>query len=930
MGQISDRGYEDQQHRADAESRWTGGIRVSRRAVLGAGAGLGLAGLSVATGTNHAAAETTGPAIRLAYRGRTGYQIYLGSDEDVVVQQAATELQSYLHDITSATFKLITAATPPDDPHLIVVGRRNPITTGVKDIDFDQFGDDGFALRTLHDQTVLIASASSRGTLYGAYWVLDHLLGVRWYAADATVTPRKRDLNVPTKLLNGDHTPAYRYRESYIGDTKDPAYRQHNLLNGHNQGSSDNPGIDTWSDYWPYGSFGGTFHTLVPDESLWAGGQLACMDPRTREIAAANLIDLLKKRIAEGDDPSYGFVQQDAGWTMDADSQKFADAHGGSPAAPITDMVNDVLSRVRRQVPNARLSSQAYQFDFPPPTGIRPSDGIIMTVAPIEANFAQSLFVGDNADRGADIVEWCKISNDVVLWDYVTTFANYVIPFPDWWAMCEGIQHLATLQPAAGLGYFGEGPYNAQGTEFSQLRTWLIGRLTWDPTLDADAQIHDFLNGYYGRAGELIYRYMRVMVQSVEDTSTFVGESVTETAGYLTFDAMRQADALLDQAESAVTHDTTLLNRVRTIRLGVDYVILVRTAEFQRAAAKAGVDWDPDTPNRLSRFSSELKTSGLTNFREGGGTPEQLLEKVVSQVYGLSGTHVLVNDTDTMRLSVTNNIGTAIEINSVTWTVDSLSGTALQNTSVEAGATVSSDVSLASLAAGTYTANLTLDLVDLPGVTVTSSIVILDHDHLIPMSRHTVDIDGALDDLSGVAGISIALPQDGNNEITGWGGPDDLSAQAWFTYDDDNFYFSARFTDDVQSNNYTGPDIWQGDCVQFALSAGLPGETNLTYEYGVALTSAGPELYRWIARSGDVGTVDNADIAVARTGTTTIYEVAVPWSQLTPIDPGDGLMSLSLSVNENDGGGWKGWMEWGGGIDGSKNQSLYKPVRFVQ
>jgi hypothetical protein len=754
---------------------------------------------------------------------------------------------------------------------------------------------------------------------------------VRWYAADFTVVPDLPDLAVPTRSLNAEHAPQYRYRQVYAGDGREPSYRQHNMLNGPNgwDGVEAAAGIDTWSTYWPTSSFGGTYHTLVPDQSLWAGGQLACMDPRTREIAAANLVDVINKRVAAGGDPSYGFVQQDAGWTPDPDSQAFADAHGGALSAPVTDMVNDVLSRVRKQIPDARLSSQAYQFDFASPTGIRPVDGVVMTVAPIEANFAQSLFSGDNADRGADIAGWCRICNDVVLWDYVTTFANYILPFPDWWAMCAGIKHLAGLQSASGLGYFGEGPYNATGTEFSQLRIWVLSRLLWDPTLEPDALIREFVHGYYGPAGRYIYRYMQAMVSSVQQTSTYLRENVIDTADYLSFDAMRSADALFDQAESAVTHDSTFLDHVRTLRLGVDYVILVRTPQFKKDAANEGITWDPDTAHRLARFVEEVKTSGLTVYSEGGGTAQQLIERVVAVAYGLSNTHVLVNGTDTMRLSVTNNVGSQITITSVQWKVGSLQGTALQGVSIAAGQTVTSDVSLSALSAGTYATELTMDLADLPGVTVSGTIVILAHDQLIPMSKHTIDIDGIPDDLSGVPGIHFQLPQGGDNLVNGWGGTDDLSAAVWFTYDDDNLYLSAQVRDDVQYNDYAGPDIWQGDGIQFALSPGLPGETDLRFEYGVALTSDGPQVYRWSAVTGPTGPVATPDVALRRTGNDTIYEIAVPWAQLAPISPPDGILSLSMSLNENDGSGFKGWMAWGGGIDGGKDQSLFKPVTFA-
>jgi hypothetical protein len=56
----------------------------------------------------------------------------------------------------------------------------------------------------------------------------------------------------------------------------------------------------------------------------------------------------------------------------------------------------------------------------------------------------------------------------------------------------------------------------------------------------------------------------------------------------------------------------------------------------------------------------------------------------------------------------------------------------------------------------------------------------------------------------------------------------------------------------------------------------------------------------------------------------TVYELALPWSKLAPSEAGDGMLSLSMLVNDNDGAGRKGYVEWGSGIGGSKDAALFK------
>src|SRR5690606_1980706 len=143
---------------------------------------------------------------------------------------------------------------------------------------------------------------------------------------------------------------------------------------------------------------------------------------------------------------------------------------------------------------------------------------------------------------------------NVVVWTYNTNFQNYLLPFPNWWAMCSSVRQLAELGVQ---GYFGQGAWdNGGGAELAHLRLWVLARLLWDPDLDADALIREFLDGYYGAAGKDVYAYMRLLAAAVEETGAALPCFISTLAPpYLTFDVVRRADALLDRAERKVRHD---------------------------------------------------------------------------------------------------------------------------------------------------------------------------------------------------------------------------------------------------------------------------------------------------------------------------------------------------------------------------------------
>ncbi|MFD2117988.1 S-layer homology domain-containing protein [Paenibacillus yanchengensis] len=196
-----------------------------------------------------------------------------------------------------------------------------------------------------------------------------------------------------------------------------------------------------------------------------------------------------------------------------------------------------------------------------------------------------------------------------------------------------------------------------------------------------------------------------------------------------------------------------------------------------------------------------------------------------------------------------------------------------------------------------------------------------------------VDVEDMLqiDRHNGQTFTTIDLSE-GHVNIPNYGGAADLSGTLELDWDDDNLYITGYITDNHFAQPYSDGDIWQGDSVQFAVSSGMPGDASRWFEYGMALTSNGAELYRWQSTPQlNTGQVTNTDLDISRDEETkkTIYKLALPWSELKPIKQSDGLISISFVVNDNDGNGRKGWIEWGSGIAVSKNSALFVPALLV-
>ena len=176
---------------------------------------------------------------------------------------------------------------------------------------------------------------------------------------------------------------------------------------------------------------------------------------------------------------------------------------------------------------------------------------------------------------------------------------------------------------------------------------------------------------------------------------------------------------------------------------------------------------------------------------------------------------------------------------------------------------------------------------------------------------------------------TIVLPDDGEIISAMYYGEEDLSAKIWLAADEKNFYMTADVLDNMFSQNYTGSNIWQGDGFQFSIGKGLPSVSTKYAELGVADTPEGAELYCWTNQlGGKKGSLNEYKPTIKRSGMHTIYEVAVPWSAIPDVSYDDDLMCFSLLLNENDGAGRIGYIEWGSGIGSKKEPAKFRTILF--
>ena len=174
----------------------------------------------------------------------------------------------------------------------------------------------------------------------------------------------------------------------------------------------------------------------------------------------------------------------------------------------------------------------------------------------------------------------------------------------------------------------------------------------------------------------------------------------------------------------------------------------------------------------------------------------------------------------------------------------------------------------------------------------------------VPRLRDGLPVDGDLSKYPQASaivldGIGHLFPNAGVADKGLWTGPKDLSVRCYVAWDAKHFRIAARVADDLHMQRQRGSLLWMDDCLQFAFdtrndalspeTTGTAGYDTNDYNYGMALTAAGPQLHCWVERGRtDTGGPRPFPLAIKRVGGETVYELAIPWAALAPLAPKPG------------------------------------------
>ena len=425
--------------------------------------------------------------------------------------------------------------------------------------------EDGYYLYTA-DEKLFILGGSVRGIIYGVTGFLEDYLHCRKYSPSVEYVPKSDSISIPQ--MNDLQIPPADIRIVHGEFTNDTLYEYFRK-------------IVKIADLWNDGKYNGYYvHTLpriIPSDkyfkkhpeyfSLINGvrvpyGQFCLTNPDVLKITIADL----KEQIALHPNIKYWSVSQsDNYFQCECDKCKAIDKEEASASGLMLRFVNAVA----KEFPNKIITTLAYQYTRKPPLITKPLDNVMVTLCTIELNRSKPIET-DSGSAGftKEIVDWGKITNKIMLWDYETQFSNSFGPFPLYNTLQPNIQFFTKNNVIA---HFQQ--CNTKHSEnFSELKSYLLSKLLWNPNADVNVIIDDFMNGFYGAAATYIREYFDLLHSECKKANVHLdiyGSPVWLAQTILSENNMKRYNMLFDKAEKAVASNTEVLYRVKAARMPI-------------------------------------------------------------------------------------------------------------------------------------------------------------------------------------------------------------------------------------------------------------------------------------------------------------------------------------------------------------------------
>jgi hypothetical protein len=563
---------------------------------------------------------------------------------------AAGDLAAHIEKMTGKRLPIVAEGALKKETPIVVGKCLGTLKRLGVSVDFDRLGLEGLAIEA-HGPALVLAG-NKRGVLYAVYTFLEDCCGCRWFAAGRTIAPKggsywSKEIDVqdpagaectviPSRgtvrvgALSVRYVPSLELRSTDYPCSRDADWAVRNKINGTQTRLDEARGGKV-----SYSHFVHTFNDILDPAKEFAAHpeyfsevkgkrtadhtQLCLTNPQVLAVAKA----AVRRWIKEAPEATiFSVSQNDWGNFCTCAGCKAVADREGSQAGPLIEFVNAIADDIARDHPDKTLDTLAYQWSRKPPKSVRPRPNVCVRLCSIECCFAHPLDACEmNRSFVDDLRGWNRLCDRLYIWDYVINYAHSLMPFPNLRSLAPNIRFFA----ANGVkGIYEEACYFTRGSEWAELRTWIMAKTLWNPEYDTEKALAEFLPAYYGPAAGALRCYIDLMQRQVAGHKDWHARIFDRPdAPHLGPEFIAGAIRCFDRAEALAAGEPTppkqplrlrrpdpvFAHRVAVARLPILYLQIVR--------ARPG---DADAAALLARFEAVARQEGVAMVREHAGS----------------------------------------------------------------------------------------------------------------------------------------------------------------------------------------------------------------------------------------------------------------------------------------------------------------------
>jgi len=507
-------------------------------------------------------------------------------------KHAAEELSFFLGQVTGVPIQVVNQNS--DTAMRLLVGCR-AAQSADKDFSTAGLGNEGIVIRTV-GQDLILAGGQPRGTLYAVYTFLEDIVGCRWWAPGESTIPYKPDLWIPA--MDVRYVPIMEFREPYWGNyLADGDWSARNKINGGRVQADVKQGGNVteigsvhsfYVDFPPEKYFKDhpDWYSEINGVRTGDNAQL-CM---TNESLIAAYAAFLAEQFRTHPGVSSAWVSQnDWGNHCQCEKCRRINEEQDTPAGALILFVNAIAAEVEKLYPEAAIRTLAYDWSQKPPKTIKPRHNVVVWLCTTGCKYNVPYTHPINQTFRDHLDGWGQIHNRIYIWDYPANYSAYLCPHPNLRTLGPNIKYFSEHGVR---GVFSQGAYSAPGAQMDLLRAWVTAKLMWNPTLNDQKLIDEFLDGYFGPAGRHIRAYLDAFETAIDATGEFIYMIEHPIAKkWLGLETLSNAMGHMLAAKKSVQGEAELTKRVEIAELSLLYPFMVRWDELYEESAARGTAW---------------------------------------------------------------------------------------------------------------------------------------------------------------------------------------------------------------------------------------------------------------------------------------------------------------------------------------------------